>query len=328
MNTLQTQLFSSHVRAMPIAMYPGIHLTGMTVKQIVTNASHQFEVQAALHERYKTAVVLTGMDLSVEAEEFGSTVRFEESEIPTVVERLITDSSSIQKLESPIPGQKRTQVYLDTARFLTKLTDKPIVLGGVIGPFSLAGRLFGVGELLELTIEDASSVHRLLEKTTIFLTEYVSAFKESGANGIILAEPTAGLLSPRALALFSSHYVKYINDTIGDENFLIALHNCGAKKTHIQAILQSNISLFHFGSPMDIIYALEHVDSSISIAGNLDPSSVFVNGTPKDINDNTFDLLNATSNYKNFVVSSGCDLPPDVTIDKLDAFYEAVNVFM
>ncbi len=40
------------------------------------------------------------------------------------------------------------------------------MLGGLIGPFSLAGRLFGVSESLELTLTEPETTKALLEKTT------------------------------------------------------------------------------------------------------------------------------------------------------------------
>jgi uroporphyrinogen-III decarboxylase len=34
-------------------------------------------------------------------------------------------------------------------------------------------------------------------------------------------------------------------------------------------------------------------------------------------------LLEATAGRKNFVLSSGCDLPPNAPLSSLDAFYQA-----
>ena len=39
-------------------------------------------------------------------------------------------------------------------------------------------------------------VETVLEKVTEFLIAYTKAFKEAGANGVVMAEPAAGLLSP------------------------------------------------------------------------------------------------------------------------------------
>jgi len=328
MTSYYSFLLSSQYRhALPIAMYPGIHLTGASVQDIATKSSAQFEAQAALHDRYRTNVVLTGMDLSVEAEAFGSKVQFYTNEIPTIIDRLIIDQSSIKSLVTPTPGDKRTKVYLDVAAQLKELSGKPFVLGGMIGPFTLAGRLFGVSELLELTIEDPNMVHLILAKTTNFLVQYGSAFKEAGVNGLIIAEPAAGLLSPKSLAIFSSTYIKQIQHILHDNSFTLILHNCGAKINHIKAILESHCTFYHFGVPMDILQTLGSVNNNIVIGGNLDPSSVFIDGSARDVYNHTTELLSLTASNRNFVISSGCDIPPNVTIEKLDGFYNAVDDF-
>ena len=81
---------------------------------------------------------------------------------------------------------------------MSKLIDDRPVLAGAIGPFSLAGRLMDVNEVMILCYEEPELVHAVLEKVTQFIISYVAAFKEAGADGVVLAEPLAGLLSPRS----------------------------------------------------------------------------------------------------------------------------------
>ncbi len=311
---------------MPIAVYPGLELFRATVRDIVTDPDTQFGVQRSLHERYGTRIVQTAMDLSAEAEAFGSEVLLSEDEIPTVRGRLISEVNRIEELSLPNPGDKRTSVYLETTYRLSKLDDSPYVLGCMIGPFSLAGRLYGVAEALETTMTEPDALHRLIEKCTEFLTAYAQAFKASGAQGILIAEPSAGLLSPKALSQFSSRYIRRIVADAGSDSFEIILHNCAAKIAHACAILESDARMLHFGAPMNIPALLETIPEDIFIFGNLDPAAVFVQKTPEEIRDAVRNILEQTDGYKNFVVSSGCDIPPGVSIDRLDAFYETVNL--
>ncbi len=59
----QLVLGSSQRLAMPIAVYPGLALTGAKVCDVVTNPQAQFDAQIALHERYRTPFVLSAMDI-------------------------------------------------------------------------------------------------------------------------------------------------------------------------------------------------------------------------------------------------------------------------
>jgi uroporphyrinogen decarboxylase len=95
----------------------------------------------------------------------------------------------------------------------------------------------------------------------------------------------------------------------------------------LNEILQDGAAVHHFGSPMDLTAALEQVDNQTILAGNLDPAEVFVMSTPEQVYAKTSALLKATAGYRNFVISSGCDLPPNMPLQNLDAFYNAVNDF-
>ena len=321
----QLVLGSSQRLAMPIAVYPGLALTGAKVCDVVTNPQAQFDAQIALHERYRTPFVLSAMDLSVEAEAFGCAIHASETEIPSVTGRLVTGLEQAQKLSVPQPGDKRTAVYLETVRRLRQLPDQPMVFGGCIGPFSLAARLVGVSEAMEMTVTEPDLMHVLLEKSTAFLTAYVRAFRQAGADGIIMAEPAAGLLSPGSMSQFSSAYIKKIGAAVADGHFSLILHNCAAKLLHLPAVLETGLKSFHFGAPMDIVAALGKVPADVVLCGNLDPTGVFVQLPPAEITARVTGLLSATAAHRNYVLSSGCDVPPTTPPASLDAFFAAVK---
>ena len=61
--------------------------------------------------------------------------------------------------------------------------------------------------------------------------------------------------------------------------------------------------------------------------GNVDPSSKFRNGTVEDVKEATRKLMEKCSSYKNFVPSSGCDIPPMTPWENIQAFFTALNEF-
>jgi uroporphyrinogen decarboxylase len=307
---------------MPVAVYPGAALTGARVRDLVTSPQAQLEASAAIHERFKTSVAMSAMDLSVEAEAFGSQINLPQNEIPTVVGRLVTSPAEADGLRIPSPGDKRTRVYLETVERLVKLPSRPLVLGSSIGPFSLAARLVGMTEAFTLTAGDPEWLHVVLEKVASFLTSYAKAYKARGAGGVLMAEPAAGLLSPRSMRLFSSAYIKRIVDAVEDEGFRLVLHNCAAKPVHLKPMLESGATTVHFGPPMDIAAALAGVPAGVTVCGNLDPTKVFFQSKPEDVARETRKLLDATREFERFVISSGCDVPPGSPIANLQAFFE------
>jgi len=66
------------------------------------------------------------------------------------------------------------------------------------------------------------------------------------------------------------------------------------------------------------------VDGRVILGGNLDPTAVFHSGNPEHVQQETEALLKATKPYPNYIISSGCDIPPGTPLANLAAFYDAV----
>lgn len=311
---------------MTIGVNAALEITAASLRDLLSSSQAQTEAVLALHERLQTEILLTAMDLSVEAELFGCEVRLCADEIPTVVGRLIKSPSEMDRLYIPEVGGGRTLAQLDTVKNLVHAARLP-VLGGVIGPFSLAGRIFGVSEALELSITDPAALEKLLDKATSFLLNYLLAFREAGAWGVIMAEPAAGLLSPRGMGQFSSRFIRQMVEEASSPAFTVVYHNCGARKVHLEKMLETGAPICHFSTLMSIPEALTLVDKDVILAGNLDPTSVFHSGTAEQVFSQTSELLAQTSQYANFVISSGCDIPPNTPLTNLGAFYHAVRSF-
>jgi uroporphyrinogen decarboxylase len=46
---------------------------------------------------------------------------------------------------------------------------------------------------------------------------------------------------------------------------------------------------------------------------------------PVEVASRTLELLQTTAVHRNFVISSGCDVPHNAPLASLDAFYQSVN---
>lgn len=313
--------------AIPVMTHPGIVLRGNTVLATVTNPRLHFEAVQAVAQQYPTGASTMIMDLSVEAEAFGAKVRFADDEVPSVTGRCVEDAVSIEQLMVPNLSQARVAQWIEASKLAASaISDRP-VLAGCIGPFSLAARLYDVTEILTAILIEPESIHLLLEKCAKFLISYVNAFKAAGANGILIAEPVAGVLSADHCSEFSSAYVRRIVEAVQDEHFLVILHNCGDTDTLVPSMLSTGAGGLHFGNRCAIVKALEQIPRETLVFGNLDPVGVFKSGAPKFIRSETFNLLKSTKGFPNYVLSSGCDVPPNVPLENIDAFFSALNDF-
>ena len=315
-------------KAMPVLSFPAIQLMDVSVKELISDSDLQAKGMALVAQRVDSAASVSLMDLSVEAECFGAQIRVSDEEVPTVVGQVVSTEEEAQALAIPAVGACRTGLYLDAIKKAAGLiTDRP-VFAGVIGPFSLAARLLDVTEVMIDCYEEPDMVHIVLDKVTQFLCAYCQAYKEAGANGVVLAEPVAGLLSPALAEEFSGPYVKRIVDAVQDDSFLVIYHNCGGSTIQqIDSILATGSAAYHFGNAIDMAEMMAHIPAGTVAMGNVDPAGEFRNGTPDSIRAATLAVMDACCKYPNFVISSGCDIPPLSRWENIDAFFAAVREY-
>ena len=328
MNKFAKQLLDSEKRiAIPIMTHPGIEAIGKRVIDAVTDGDVHYQAIRNVTETYDTAACTVIMDLTVEAEAFGCTISMPEHEVPSVTGRLVYDAETVDKLQIPSLSAGRVPEYLKANRLaIENIQDKP-VLSGCIGPFSLAGRLYDMSEIMVGIYIEPEVIQTLLEKCTTFILHYCQELKRLGATGVIMAEPAAGLLSDEDCMNYSTVYVKRIVEAVQDDDFIVILHNCGNKGQCTPAMIASEAAALHFGNAVDMVATLEQCPSDLVIMGNIDPVGVLKQASAKEVYRQTMDLLEKTVGYRNFVLSSGCDMPPLVPDANIRAFYQAVADF-
>jgi len=295
------------VVAMPIMTHPGIEMIGKTVRDAVTDGQVHYNAIKALSEKYPTAAATVIM--------------------ASVVGRLLNDEEAIDKLEIPALNKGRVPQYLKANMLAAKtITDRP-VFAGCIGPYSLAGRLYDMSEIMMLIYINPEAANSLLKKCSDFILRYCMALKATGVNGVVMAEPAAGLLSDEDCTQYSSVFIKEIVEKVQDDHFTVILHNCGNTGHCTKAMVATGAAAYHFGNKIDMVEALKEVPADALAMGNLDPVSLFKAATPEVMKKATLDLLEATQSYPNFVLSSGCDTPPHTPSENIDAFFAALNEF-
>ncbi|MEI6752886.1 MAG: uroporphyrinogen decarboxylase family protein [Paludibacter sp.] len=324
---IDQQLNSGKRITIPIMTHPGIEMIGKTVKDAVQNGDVHAQAIKKLAEVYPSAATTVIMDLTLEAEAFGCQIEFQENDMPHILGRLVTSAEDIENLKVPDLNAGRMREYLKANKLTVEMgIDKP-VLAGVIGPFSLAGRLYDVSEIMMACYIEPDAIMMLLGKCTEFIIKYCRELKAIGCSGVVVAEPAAGLLSNEDCETFSSVYVKKLVDEVQDDTFTIVLHNCGNRGHCTEAMLSTGAHAYHFGNAIDMVETLNVCPQDKLLLGNVDPVGIMKMKTPAEIKAYVADLLNKTAGYPNFVLSTGCDLPPHVPAENVEAFFEALTAF-
>lgn len=314
-------------RAMPVLTFPAIQLLNTSVEKLISDSNLQSEALKLINQRCHPLAIMGFMDLSVEAEAFGANIRFSEDEVPTVVGSIVKSEEDAINLKVPKVGAKRTQIYLDAMKKAKQEIKDCPVFAGCIGPFSLAGRLLGVSEAMISCYDEPEMVHLVLKKATEFLINYLQAYKDLGIDGVFMAEPLAGILSPNLCDEFSSRYVKEIVSALDDDSFLVAYHNCGNNTLKmVDTILSTGCRLYHFGNAISIEQMLKLMPKDVMVMGNIDPVSL-KDASKEDVIAATNALLEAVGDVDNFVISSGCDIPPLAKWENIDAFMKTAQEY-
>ncbi len=313
-------------RAMPILSFPAAQKLGVSVETLVKSSDLQAKAMEIIANETDTLAAVSLMDLSVEAEAFGAKVRFTANEVPAIVGQLVSDEDEANDLAVPELSAGRAMLCVEAVRQAKqRITDKP-VLAGMIGPYSLAGRLMDVTEIMFLCFDEPETVHIVLDKATQYLIRYGQAMKAAGADGIMMAEPLAGILSPAMADEFSMPYVKRVIDALQDDSFAVLYHNCGnAVPQMLDSIYTLGAAAYHFGNAVDMADIMAKTPDDILVMGNIDPAGEFANGTVASITAATRSLMDKCGSYANFVPSSGCDIPAHAKWENIHAFFEAVK---
>lgn len=120
---------------------------------------------------------------------------------------------------------------------------------------------------------------------------------------------------------YSSVYIRRIVEKVQDEHFAVILHNCGNSGQCTEAMVATGAKGYHFGNRIDMVEALKECPSHTLVMGNLDPVGVLKMSSASQVSTQVAELLQRTAGYPNFVLSTGCDVPPGVPMENIAAFY-------
>ena len=93
----------------------------------------------------------------------------------------------------------------------------------------------------------------------------------------------------------------------------------------IDSILSTGCKAYHFGNAVDMRDVLRAVPSDVVVMGNIDPAGQFLSGTEQSVYEDTLALLKDCGEHQNFILSSGCDIPPLAPWDNIRAFFRAAK---
>jgi len=308
----------------PLMGFPGLRLTGSTVKLAQQNYGEHYKVLRMLVDKFNPDVIFPLMDLSVEANAMGRYTVFPSEDSATVIQGHFEIAQLTMQKQINISFDTRLQGYVETMKLMSIGFPENVLRGAyVTGPYSLAGLMMGADEAAVSTMLEPDKLNTLCEFTTEKIQEYVRLLIGAGAQIICILEPSAVMLGPDQFEQFSSRFVRHISNSCKYTDVATIYHTCGNTMHLIEKMVDSQVDAISLDSPeagVNLPAVAERVGDKVTIIGNINPTGRIFKSTPENVEKEVMGLLKSMEHCPNFVLSTGCDLPQEIPFENIDAF--------
>jgi uroporphyrinogen decarboxylase len=218
--------YADVVPAYPILGQFTSQLTGISIKEFLTDKQKLAESEIAAYEQYRPDIIVVMGNLLMEAEAMGNELRYPDDGMCISKKMALEDKGKLNSLSVPDPYKDgRLPDYMESCKMIKDaITDSSV--GAVIaGPWTIAIALRGAIELIRDAMKDPAYVHELMEFTTEVAIRFGLAIPSTGA-GMSYSEAPAScsLISPKMYKEFVFPYHKKAIGRLKEEGIGCTLH--------------------------------------------------------------------------------------------------------
>ena len=324
----------------PFAGFYAARLTGVSLRQYVTDGEAIAKAQLALQRATGQDIVVTAADTYYLAEGFGLEVELPENALPVAKGPLFGELSEVDRLRVPDPRRDgRMPIYLKAVEVLSREAGERLAIRGTgTGPLSLAAYLFGMQRLLltlalietgEASAEDERQVQRLIGIAAEAGAAFLKAQLEAGAHLIYLGDSLAScdVLSPVMYRKYVHPHLARIfaelNPLCRKRGAFTLLHICGNNTLILEDLANTGVDILEIDHKMDLGMCKERIGHRICLIGNLDPAGTILRGTPEEVRRQSRRCLERAAHGGGFILGTGCFVPADSPLENLRSMVEA-----
>jgi uroporphyrinogen decarboxylase len=301
--------------------------SGSTIQQLASNPEKLAEVLISFSKKINSDIVYCGSGYAnYVIAALGGKLKFKKVGPPDIIPLNITDLEQINKLNiSNLENNIIIEnIWKSVNLVYEKLSDKYLIAIPTWGPFTIASHLRGVEGLIMDLHENKKMVHHLMKFALEIDKEYCKPLLEDGlVEAILLADPVASgdLINKKSFDTFVLPYLIRLNKYYKKYDIKTILHICGDTTDRLDSILKSKYDCFSLDSKVDLTQAKNHFAGKITFAGNIDPVRILEQNTPKEVESAVIKCLDIAYEDGGYILSPGCDIPPTVPMNNLQAFF-------
>jgi [methyl-Co(III) methanol-specific corrinoid protein]:coenzyme M methyltransferase len=174
------------------------------------------------------------------------------------------------------------QAVLDALVLLRQaLGDRVVIVGKVMGPWTLSYHMMGVEEFLVSTIKEPARAQHSLEALLPVPIAFAKAQMQAGADIVCLADhATGGMVSPN---MYRDLLLPLHQEIVHEVGCPTVLHCCGNTTDRLHYFAQTGIDCYHFESQVDIHDAVTAAAGRMTLIGNINNPEILLRGTSEGV---------------------------------------------
>ena len=268
--------------------------------------------------------------IHAESEAMGSVLKIPDDMPPSVLDHFIKDyDADLKKLRIPDPQKDgRLPFILEGIRRLKDLCkDQYAVVGFIQAPFRHASMLRGAEKVMRDMSRNPSKLKELLEIATESQIVYGKAVVSAGADIICISDPTSSgdAISRASWEQFGAPYTTRVVSEVKKTGVKMFLHICGDTSDRLDSLAKTGVDGLSLDYKVDFARAREILGDSICLIGNVDPTTTLLFGKPEDVAKEVENCIRSAGQKGNFILSSGCMVPPEVPGENIQAMVETAK---
>ena len=305
---------------------------GRSVDEYLSSGAVAAACQLEARARYGYDAVFAVLDLTLEAEAAGGEVQSHRGIYPTVLRAPCSPDDDFASLRVPDPrSASRMPMVLEMASTLRRACgDDTLVVGLVQGPMTLAVQFLGMEKTLYLAADQPDRFLALLDHAAAVARAFGLAQLAAGAHLVLVFEPAAcpevvpvglfrEMIGPRLAGLFAA-----FRGAGASGNWL---HIAGRSAAILPRYVGLGADIGNFDYCVDPQALLDALgESRLCLDGNVKPLS-FVTDAPADIERESERLLRLFDRRGGFILSSGCEIPPESREANVSALVRAAQAW-
>lgn len=293
---------------------------GLTVRQSITDPKLAAKAQLDIVDRCGLDSIEVMWDWLYPVEAMGCEVKIPEHGTIGTQSHFVHEMSQIDGIELPDLDQfYRHATLRDATKIIYDAVGKDHYLLGIIpGPFTIAGELRGVEDMLMDMMLEPEFTAALVEKSIDLDKQVAEYVLKWNLDGLALGDPTTSgdLLGLPEFLTYSQPGLITVGKKIKEAGKDFIIHMCGDTNDRIMEMSETGAQLLSVDVPVDIKAAIEKLNGRSAILGNVDPAGTMFSGDVAAVRKSAQEKLEI-GGHKGYLLGLGCEIPIGTPIENV-----------